>query len=204
LEKIGGNVKIKVSKKIAICGGLASGKTTACQILAEFGAYVVHADLIVHELLAFDPLVVEKVVRAFGEDVLVDGKVCRKKLSQRVFQNPNELGQLEAILHPLVIMEIKRKYDVMRSNDSQKLFVAEIPLMNKVEMRNWFDLIINIEADENVRRERANALGYSNEDFERRLSNQASQESLRTLADVTIHNTGSITDLKQQLKDLLL
>ena len=73
-QKLGRMLKLK---KIAITGGIASGKSTVCRLLGELGAYVVSADAIVHELLKTDTDLGQRIVQQFGPDILESGQIDR-------------------------------------------------------------------------------------------------------------------------------
>jgi dephospho-CoA kinase len=90
------------TRKIAVTGTLSSGKSTVCQLLKEFGAYVVSADEIVHRLLRVETEIGQKVIDLLGEEILSEGQIDRAKIAKKVFRNPQLLQALEQIIHPQV------------------------------------------------------------------------------------------------------
>ena len=92
--------------KIAVTGGISSGKSSVCRIFEKLGAYVVDADDIVHDLLKNNLDVRDEIVALLGDDVVVDGEIDRKKIAQKVFTNRASLVALEKIVHPLVYGKI--------------------------------------------------------------------------------------------------
>jgi len=200
LEKIGGNVKIK---KIAICGLLSSGKSTIGHILAELGAFVINADDIVHDLLLTDESTINQVIKTFGREIFSKKMISRKKLAQIVFNDSEKLHALEGILHPKVKRTIEENYENVKERSNYKAFVAEIPLFDKLNMQDWFDLIVTVIADPLVCKKRFNKTKQSNNQFEKRLANQQTQDELVKIADIIIENNGSLTQLKESVLPLL-
>src|SRR6478672_5591088 len=96
------------AKKIAVTGGLSSGKSTVCQFFREFGAYVTNADEIVHRLLTPEKSVGQQVINLFSEDILTNGQIDRSKIAEKAFSNPKLLQALEDLVHPIVQHEIEK------------------------------------------------------------------------------------------------
>src|SRR3989344_834415 len=94
-------------KKIAITGGVASGKTSVCRFLQELGAFVVNADVIVHELLVPGTDLGQQIIRQFGPEVLQNGEISRRVIAEKVFEDPQQLLKLEKLLHPAVLHKIQ-------------------------------------------------------------------------------------------------
>src|SRR5579872_2924272 len=98
-------------KKIAITGGVASGKTSVCRFFKELGAFVVNADAIVHELLDPDTDLGQQIIKQFGSEILADGKLSRKMIAEKAFKDARQLEQLEKLLHPAVLRKIEELYE---------------------------------------------------------------------------------------------
>src|SRR5215472_9303546 len=95
---------VSMAVLLGLTGNIASGKTTVGQMLLELGAArYIDADLLVHDLYAKGQPIHAGVVAAFGDGILApDGEIDRRKLGAIVFDNPDELRRLEAIVHPAV------------------------------------------------------------------------------------------------------
>jgi len=200
LEKIGERVKIR---KIAICGVLFSGKSTVCHILANLSTFVVSADDIVHDLLLTDSSTVTRVVKAFGNDVFYENAISRTKLAQIIFNDREKLSILESILHPSVKMEIERKYNIIKNETKYKAFVCEISIFDRVNMADWFDIVVAVTADPEMCKARSKQLGFTEEEFEKRLSFQQNQDEIIQLADQIIENNSSIDQLTKAVSRLI-
>ena len=134
-------------KKIAVTGGLASGKSTVCALLKKRGAYVVSADEIVHQLLSPHTPLGQQVIKLLGSDIVNNHQLDRKKIAQIVFSNPQKLEALEKLLHPQVLNEIDTAYEKIKHRSDYRCFAAEVPLLYEIGAEKRFDLVIGVVAD---------------------------------------------------------
>ena len=185
-------------RKIAITGGIAAGKSTVCQILREFGAYVVDADEIVHRLLSPQTTVGQKVIELLGPDVVVGNQIDRRKVSEIVFSNPKKLRALEAILHPAVKQIINQEYQTINKKETYPFFVAEIPLLYEIGMEDEFETIIAVICDEKIARNRSKSF----DNFEPRSSQQLPSSIKAAKADFVITNNGDLNMLRTSVQKL--
>lgn len=186
-----------ILKKIAVTGGYASGKTTACQILKKYGAYIVDSDAIVHQLLSLDTAIGQQVVKLLGTEIVTGNQINRKKIATIVFSNPHKLKALEVILHPAVQKEIARSFDRVQDFPQYSLFVAEVPLLFEAKMEDDFDLVVAIRTDPQVAQKR---LGNRVE-FQRRMAEQLSDKTEK--ADFILENNGDLKDLEYQIQKII-
>lgn len=177
-------------EKVAVTGGVASGKTTVCQFFKELGAYVVSSDVIVHQLLSPDTNTGKKVIELLGQAIVKDGKLDRQKIAEIVFHNRELLDALEKLLHPLVMEEIDKEYKRAKEQKAS-LFVAEVPLLYEGGFETHFDVVVAVVADKPwvaVQKERE--------------ERQWPQEKKAEFADYVIRNSGSLQALKQLVAKL--
>jgi dephospho-CoA kinase len=182
--------------KVAITGILACGKSTAAQSFQLLGARVVSADALVHELIATDQTVRQQILELLDDDVLLEGQLNRKRIAERVFENPEKLSQLEAILHPRVEQATNIEYEKAASDPSIKLFVSEIPLFFESDP-SGYDVVITVTATESACRKRFG----NDEEFDRRMSRQLSQDEKASRADIVIENNGTAEELQQKIRE---
>lgn len=184
-------------KKVAVTGTLSSGKSAACQILKELGAYVVSADEIVHRLLSPETAIGEQILQLFNATVLnSQGEFDRKAIADLVFKDPQRLKALGAIIHPAVFKEIDDTYRRVESTMSVPLFVAEVPLLYEAEQEGAFDAVLVIRAsEENCR----NRFG-NNQDFNNRSARQLPSAAKSARASYVIDNNSSLEELRSQIK----
>jgi len=190
-------------KKIAITGGISSGKSTVCRILTEHGAYQVNSDDIVHRLISQDSTCIQKIVNLLGSDVFVDGKIDRKKVAKQVFRDREKLKALEAILHPRLFEEIEKEYNQAQKQNSYTAFVAEIPLIQEIGRSSEFDVIVAVVCDEALARKRFAEEGFTREDYDRRMKRQWNPKEKAEKADFTLTNNGTREEFEQEIKKLI-
>jgi dephospho-CoA kinase len=183
-------------RKIAITGNLASGKSTVGRILQEYGAYVVDADEISHNLLSLNTPTGEKVVSLLGPEIVVGNQIDRRKIAEIVFSDSEKLTSLEKILHPAVKQEIDRRFNDVNNNPSYKMFVAEVPLLYEAGMEKDFDTVIAVIADIAVARQRSTAAH-----FDKRWARQHKDKASK--ADIVITNNGDLNMLKSSIEAIV-
>ena len=189
--------------KVAVTGGLSSGKSSVCRLFMNLGAYVVSADDIVHQLLSIHTKIGQQVIRLIGQDVVVDHQINRKIIANKVFNHPELLNSLEALLHPEVRKQIENKYKEIKYKQSVPLFVAEIPLLFENNDPYDFDFTVAVVADEITCQSRfISYTGYSKEEFEKRSNRQLTMEEKAQKADFVIFNNGSFNDLKDAVEQI--
>ncbi|OGN58863.1 MAG: dephospho-CoA kinase [Chlamydiae bacterium RIFCSPLOWO2_12_FULL_49_12] len=191
-------------KKIAVTGGLASGKTTVCSYLKELGAYVVSADEIVHRLLSPETEVGKKVVAYLGLNHLKRGKIDRKEIAELVFPDIEKLKGLEKLIHPAVLSEIERAYNRIKNQKEYSFFLAEIPLLYELGWESFFDEVITVVAQDALCKERYQKMAAKGrEDFEKRMARQMILKEKKKRGGICIENDGTLEQLKQKILEIL-
>lgn len=186
---------------LGLTGGIACGKSSVLQILAEKQIPCLSADAVVHDLLKNNTEVKTQILNAFGEDVLQDGVIDRKKLGQKVFGNREKLNLLEAILHP----KVKSGFEQWKEqNKDYSLLVYEIPLLFEKNREKDFDGILCISCNENIQRNRIKERdGLSEEEIKNRLDSQMPLEKKEEKSDFVIYNNSDIGQLKKAVEEVL-
>lgn len=188
--------------KIAVTGGVASGKTAVCEFLQQLGACVVNADAIAHELLDSQTDLGQQVIRTFGSDILQNGKISRTGIAAKVFKDPQRLKELEDILHPSILKRIKERYLDARQKGIYKAFVVEIPLLFEIGAESFYDVIIAVIAEDEKACLRFQSKGFTEEEYKRRMSRQLLPTIKSAKANYTIKNNGTLETLRQEVKSL--
>ncbi len=183
---------------IGLTGGVAAGKSETLRILAELGAETLSTDAVVHELLGSDELA-GLLIERWGDRVRGEGgRLDRGRIAGIVFEEPEELGWLESVLHP----RVGRRVLEWRAALDPRLDVAvvEVPLLFEGSMADAFDATIAVIADDRVRTERARSRGTGQ--LEGRDSRQLSQDEKAQRATLVVVNDGGVDDLERQLREL--
>lgn len=184
---------------VGLTGGLAAGKSTVARLLAEHGCTVVDADRLVGELYRPGAAGAARIAEIAGREVLrEDGGVDHAKLAARLFEDPELRRRVEQAIHPLVREAFRE-----RAGAARGIVVLEATLLVEAGYGPDFDVVVTVEADPDLRLERAVARGLSREDAERRLAAQ-SPEGVRTeAADVVLRNDGTEEDLARSVAALV-
>ncbi|RHW25206.1 dephospho-CoA kinase [Nocardioides immobilis] len=188
--------------RIGLTGGIASGKSAVSGILRDLGAVVIDADLLAREVVAKGTPGLERVVDAFGSEVLTeDGEMDRAKVGAIVFSDEAQRRVLESIVHPLVFERIVALEEAATEAD---LVVHDIPLLAESGRAATFDAVIVVDAPPEVQVERmVRDRGWTHEEAEARIAAQASREDRRAIATHVIDNTGTLDDLRQRVAEVV-
>ncbi len=185
--------------KYAICGNIASGKSTAENILKKHGYSVLDTDLVCHDILNENNEIKEEFK---NYDIFESGCISREKLGKIVFSDNNLKKKLENIMHPIVKQEIENFFNI--NSDKTQLFVS-IPLLFEANMQDLFDKIIFIYANDEIRLKRLiDRNNYSLEYAKIRMNSQMSQEEKIKHCDFVIYNNSSVIDLENQILKLIV
>lgn len=182
-------------KKIAICGNIASGKTTVQNILEENGYKVLDTDEVSHKLLTIQNKPLYDAFKDF--DVFERGEFSRYKVGQLIFSDEEARQKIASIMHPQIEEEIKKFFE---ENKSENIVFVGIPLLFEANMQSLFDKIIFIYTDDKIRLERLlKRNNYSLEHAKARMNSQVSQDLKMKMCDYIIDNNGSLDDLRAQI-----
>src|SRR5262249_46058523 len=155
---------------------------------------VIDADVVAREVVAPGSPGLARVVAEFGPGVLgPDGGLDRAAMAEVVFADPAARQRLNGIVHPLVAA---RTVELAAAAPPGAVVVHDVPLLAENDLAAGYDLVIVVEAPEEVRiRRLRESRGMSEPDARARMSAQASDAQRRAIADVVIENVGDLTDL---------
>lgn len=184
--------------KVGITGGIGSGKSTVCAILAEFGVAVYDSDSRAKRLMNEDNTLRERLVERFGSEVYCAEGLNRIYLAERVFSNPEELKALNAIVHPAVMDD----FDRWALEQEGSYVVLESAILFEASLDRRVDVSVAVMAPEELRIERAMQRdGAQREQIVARMNNQISDQERVERAKYTIVNI-DIDNLRSDVEQL--
>jgi dephospho-CoA kinase len=183
---------------IGLTGGIGAGKSTVSAALAERGAVVIDADLITRELQEPGQPVLEAMVEHFGAGIVgPDGRLLRQAVADRVFNDPEALKALNAIVHPAVGAEIAERLG--REAGGDHVVVLDVPLLVESGRDDMAALLV-VDADPEVAVGRlVDQRGFDEGDARARIARQASRDERLARADFVIHNDATREELEPQI-----
>jgi len=184
--------------KVAVCGGIGSGKSTVCRMFAERGVALYDSDSRAKALMNESEELRKALVAEFGEECYADGALNRPYLASRVFGSEEQLAQLNSIVHPAV------KADFLRWAEEQEgdYCILESAILFESGFDAVVDKTVAVLAPLPLRIERAMARdGASREQIEARVKAQMSDDELVVRADFAIVNI-HLEDVEKDVAEL--
>lgn len=184
---------------VGLTGGIGAGKSLVAQYFAELGARVVDADQLARVAIERGSTGFDQVILRFGESILRDGDIDRQALAAIVFKDQKAKKDLEEIIHPRVrdlFLEVVADLAI------DEVLIYEIPLLVESDAVDKFNIVITVEADLEVRRERLQKRGMLLAEIERRIAAQASPAERIAIANHVITNDGDEDTLLRAVENL--
>lgn len=187
--------------KIGLTGGIGAGKSEVSRLFAAHGAVIVDSDVIAREVVAPGTDGLAAVVAEFGPQVLrEDGALDRPALGAVVFADPERLKALNAIVHPLVRA---RSAELEAAAAPDAVVVHDVPLLAENGLAPLFDLVVVVDAADEVRVDRLVRLrGMAEEEARARMAAQASRADRLAIADLVIDNGGGLAELSARVDEV--
>ena len=185
---------------LGLTGGIGSGKSTVSAEFARRGAIVIDADLVVRELQSPGGAVLAAMVEHFGDTILAaDGTLNRQAVADIVFNDPEQLKALNAIVHPKVGEEIDGRIEAQRESDN--VVILDVPLL--VESKAYeTEGIIVVDTDPEIAVQRlVEFRGFNADDARARMKLQATREERRAMAAFIVPNDGTQEDLMTHIEE---
>ena len=175
--------------RIGLTGGIGSGKSTVSAMLAGHGAVIVDTDLIARQLTLPGGAAIEALRAKFGSGfIAADGSLDRTRMREAAFADGDVRGRLEAILHPLIGVEVERRADA--AGGATAAIVFDVPLL--VESGRWrsrVDAVWVVDCSEARQVERVVARsGWTEAAVRAVIAQQATRAARRAAADAVIDN----------------
>ena len=187
-----------------LTGGIACGKSTVAGFLKEFGAHILDADRIGHELIRPSQPAYHELLGAFGEGILApSGEIDRKRLGTLVFADREKLRLLNAILHPRIIERVEEMAAQLSGANTGAVIVVEAALMFEAGIGKRFRKVIAAwcRPDQQLERLMAKA-GLPRAEAERRIQSQMPADEKARQADFVVDCSGTLEATRRQVEAL--
>jgi dephospho-CoA kinase len=196
----GGAERPRRTVRIGLTGPIGCGKTTVAGWLGARGAVVIDADAIARDVSAPGEPAHDAVIAAFGDAVRLDGgRLDRAALARVVFADPDALGRLEAIVHPVVRVRILALIAEADSAGAPAVVIEAIKLVEG-GLASLCDETWLVTCAPTVQRDRVIARGATSEDADRRIGAQAGLvEQVRPLATRVLDTSGPLVDARSRV-----
>ena len=191
--------------RVGLTGGIGAGKSEVSRRLAALGAVLVDADVAARRVVEPGTPGLGQIAAVFGPEVIrADGTLDRERLGRLVFADPDLRAKLNAIVHPLVHEWMRQtEQEGIRAAGPSAVVVHDVPLLAENGLASGFDLVIVVDAPEDVQVERLKASRDMPADQAReRMAAQASRKQRRAVADIVIDNSGSLEDLDRRVGEV--
>ena len=190
--------------KVALTGGIASGKTLVSDLLEIYGCHIVDLDVIAREVVLPGTEGLKELIEIFGKSILLtDGTLNRKHLRDELYKKGRNRAIIEQILHPKILQKMKTSMD----EHQEGVIVIVIPLLVEKNLWEPFDRAIVVDCE--IETQLSRLMSRENVDKEKAevmLMAQASREQRLQLNDYlptdVIENNSQISDLKEKVANL--
>lgn len=186
--------------RIALTGGIASGKSTVASLFAALGAQLIDTDRISRDVVTPPSPVLDQIVARFGREVLTPaGTLDRRQLRSIVFADAAARADLEALTHPAIRAEVMRQ----SSQAHGPYQLIAVPLLAETNSHRDYDRVLVVDADPRLQRLRLMQRdGVDDAAALRMLAAQASRTARNAIADDIIQNNGDVAALAPQVETL--
>ncbi len=187
---------------LGVTGGIASGKSTASEMLKELGAHVIDFDVIARQVVEPGKPAWQGVVDYFGEQVLEEDKnLDRKKLSKIVFSDFEKRKKLEGFIHPRIHEEFVKQVNAIAQKEPCAIIQVVVPLLIELNLQYMFHKLMLVYIPEERQIERLAARDkISIEEAANILKAQLPIDEKKGYADYVVNNEQSVKETEKQVK----
>jgi dephospho-CoA kinase len=190
--------------RVGLTGGLATGKTFVGESLAAMGCHLLQADVLGHQVLMPGGEAYDGVVREFGGGILEEnGVINRRRLAAEVFDRPDRLAALNALVHPAVFAREEAWMARIAARDPRAIAIVEAAILVETGSYRRFDRLILTVCEERQQVERAMRRdGMTEAEAWSRLRRQMPLDEKRKHAHYVIDTSGSKEDTLRQVEEV--
>jgi len=189
----------RIPLQLGVTGGLGAGKSMVCEIFQSLGIPVYNADHRARWLMENEEELIEAIKKKFGDKTYSGPKLNRDYLASQVFDNPEKLGALNALVHPRVRVDGK---NWAKTRLDYSYLVREAALMIESGSYKDMDYLLVVTAPEYIRKQRVLKRDpfRSPEEVDDIMASQLSEEEKIKLSDFVLVNDGKNLLIPQVLK----
>jgi len=189
--------------KVAITGGIGSGKSLVCQVFKTLGIPIFNADAVSNQLVEHDTGLKASIIKLFGKEAYINNNYNRKYIAHIVFNQAEKLKALNELIHPKTIEAAKQWFEKQQTPYA----IKEAAILFESKAEQDIDIIIGVTAPEQIRIERVmQRIGCSKDEVIKRMQQQMPEDEKMKKCNYIIHNdnvTALIPQVLQIHKKLL-
>lgn len=186
--------------RVVLTGGIASGKSAVATEFSKLGIAIIDTDELAREVVEPGQPALQAIVERFGHDVLdAEGRLDRRRMRERIFQNPAEKQALEAIVHPAI--RVAQQARTATLSGPYQLHV--VPLLADTRSQSLYDRVLVVDCPRETQLARLlRRDGITQQLAEQMLAAQATREQRLAIANDVLVNNGAITELPGKVAPL--
>jgi dephospho-CoA kinase len=183
--------------KVAITGGIGSGKSLVCQVFKTLGIPIFNSDAVSNQLVEHDTGVKASIIKLFGKEAYINNNYNRKYIAHIVFNQAEKLKALNELIHPKAIEAAKQWFEKQQTPYA----IKEAAILFESKAEQDIDIIIGVTAPEQIRIERVmQRIGCSKNEVIKRMQQQMPQEEKMKKCNYIIHNDNVTALIPQVLQ----
>lgn len=180
--------------KIAVTGGIGSGKSSLCKLFINRGYAVFSSDAVAKEIMVLDEGVKKKIIKHFGKESYSDNKLNTEYLSKKVFSDPEKTALINSIVHPATTGAIQKRIE--KEFEKKDIVFVESALVYEAKIHKNFDYVILVYSTDEEKISRvAKRDKVTPESILARMANQIPDDKKKLKADFVINNDSSVNEL---------
>jgi len=186
---------------VGLTGGIGSGKSAAADAFGKLGARVIDTDAIAHDLTGVAGAAIPEIARQFGKAFVdASGAMDRRRMRDLVFSDAEEKQRLEALLHPMIRAESQRR---IRAAQGPYVVLVVPLLVESPDYRERVGRVLVVDCPEELQVARVRQRsGLAEVQIRRIIASQIQREKRLAAADDVIDNSGPVSALQQQVREL--
>jgi dephospho-CoA kinase len=190
--------------RIALTGGIATGKSTVAAMFARLGAIILDADRTAREVSEPGTSCWRRLKELLGSDYFDrDGQLKRRKLRERIVQDAPLRSQVNAILHPCIFDLMQSEWEKRTEAEAGRLVIFDVPLLFEAGAADRFDVVILVYAPPEIQVRRLMARDkLTRHEAEGTLAMQLPIESKKEASDIIIDNSSDEGSTYRQVEEV--